>query len=220
MKSVFVLTLTMLGAIIGVTLFAEIGPVFGFRHMEGSSAIFGFLFGLPVGTVVFGLSAYRYARHLDRRGLGRAVIYIWLVTILLAVSGVVYELWRTSDYLSSNRTAASIQFEISVPDGTSLTGPDAISISMESPKETRSASLGQVTPASGGAAEGLIRGYIDLYRVTPERVIKAKIGNVIHEFRLELPARPRRQSEFGEWKPADRGPVPKARIRYKYWLMN
>lgn len=66
MTFLIVLLWSIIGLVGGAVALSELGPLFGVRHMEGASAMFGLFTGAPVGLI-----AQRNFRILEGIGLRR-----------------------------------------------------------------------------------------------------------------------------------------------------
>lgn len=102
---------SIIGMVAGSVILAELGPLFGVRHMEGSSAIFGAIVGAPLGLIGGGIFGYRMSK-----GYGEDIAKrkrFFLITLggiaALIAGGVIFETIRTSDYIdTSNQSAMSL----------------------------------------------------------------------------------------------------------------
>ena len=116
---------SIIGMVTGAVILGELGPLFGFRNMEGSSAIFGAFAGAPLGLICGAFFGYRmsagYGADIAKRKR------FFLITLggvaALIAGGFVFELIRTSDYIdTSNQSAMFLNAQIRLPPG--VAAPD------------------------------------------------------------------------------------------------
>lgn len=207
MTFLIVLVWGVIGLAVGMVTATELGPLFGFRHMEGSSAIFGVFTGAPLGLAAgafFGFWRSRgYGGDAQRR---RRFLLASLGGIaVLVVCGVVFEMIRTRDDITSGGGAMWLNAQIRLPPGTAAPGKDkAIVIELRSDKETRKSSPYGVPDWTVKDGRAQATASVEVYRATDQRTLAVTIGDgPIYLFRLKAPARPKTYSYEGDWQKAD-----------------
>jgi hypothetical protein len=199
---------SIIGMVTGVVILGELGPLFGFRNMEGSSAIFGVFAGAPIGLICGGFFGYRMAS-----GYGDDITKrkrFFLITLggiaVLIASGFIFETIRTSDYIdTSNQSAMWLNAQIRLPPG--VAAPDKskkIVMELRSDKETRKSS--PYSEPDWKMTDGRAQAYasVEVYRATDKRTLAVTIGDgPTYVFRLKAPARPKTYSYEGDWQKPD-----------------
>ncbi|MBQ8102232.1 MAG: hypothetical protein IJ127_04895 [Afipia sp.] len=199
---------SIIGMAAGSVIFGELGPLFGFRHMEGSSAIFGVFVGAPLGLIGGGLFGYRVSK-----GYGEDIAKrkrFFLITLggiaALIAGGVIFEMIRTSDYIdTSNQSAMWLNAQIRLPPG--VAAPDKskkIVMELRSDKETRKSS--PYSEPDWKLTDGRMQAYssVEIYRATDNRTLAVTIGDgPTYLFKLKVPARPKIYSYEGDWQKPD-----------------
>ncbi len=199
---------SLVGAVTGMVILGELGPLFGFRNMEGSSAIFGAFVGAPLGLVCGGVFGYRMSK-----GYGEDIAKrkrFFLITLggiaALIAGGFIFETIRTSDYIdTSNQSAMFLNAQIRLPPG--VAAPDKskkIVMELRSDKETRKSS--PYSEPDWKLTDGHMQAYasVEVYRATDRRTLAVTIGDgPTYLFKLKAPARPKIYSYEGDWQKPD-----------------
>ncbi len=94
---------SIIGMAAGAVIFGELGPLFGFRNMEGSSAIFGAFAGAPLGLICGGFFGYRMAKGFGADAAKRKRLLLLTLGGIAALiaGGVIFETIRTRDYIDT-----------------------------------------------------------------------------------------------------------------------
>lgn len=199
---------SIIGMVTGAVILGELGPLFGFRNMEGSSAIFGAFAGAPLGLLCGAFFGYRmssgYGADIAKRKR------FFLITLggvaALIAGGFVFELIRTSDYIdTSNQSAMFLNAQIRLPPG--VAAPDKsnrIVMELRSDKETRKSS--PYSEPDWKIENGRAQAYasVEIYRATDKRSVAVTIGNgPTYLFKVKAPARPKIYSYEGDWQKPD-----------------
>jgi hypothetical protein len=199
---------SLVGAVTGMVILGELGPLFGFRNMEGSSAIFGAFVGAPLGLVCGGVFGYRmskgYGEDIAKR---KRFFFITLGGIAaLIAGGFIFGTIRTSDYIdTSNQSAMFLNAQIRLPPG--VVAPDKskkIVMELRSDKETRKSS--PYSEPDWKLTDGRMQAYasVEVYRATDRRTLAVTIGDgPTYLFKLKAPARPKKYSYEGDWQKPD-----------------
>lgn len=199
---------SIIGMVTGMVILGELGPLFGFRNMEGSSAIFGAFVGAPLGLICGGLFGYRTSKRYGEDAAKRQRFF--LITLggvaALIAGGVIFEMIRTSDYIdTSNQSAMSLSAQIRLPPGVAAPGKDKkIVMELRSDKETRKSSPYDVPDWT--LKDGRAQAYssVEVYRATGKRTLAVTIGDgPTYLFNLKAPARPKKYSYEGDWQKPD-----------------
>lgn len=199
---------SLVGAVTGMVILGELGPLFGFRNMEGSSAIFGAFVGAPLGLVCGGVFGYRMSK-----GYGEDIAKrkrFFLITLggiaALIAGGFIFEMIRTSDYIdTSNQSAMFLNAQIRLPPG--VPAPDKskkIVMELRSDKETRKSS--PYSEPDWKLTDGRMQAYasVEVYRATDRRTLAVTVGDgPTYLFKLKAPARPKKYSYEGDWQKPD-----------------
>ncbi|HEX7790861.1 MAG TPA: hypothetical protein VF467_10105 [Afipia sp.] len=208
MTFLIVVLWSIIGMVTGVVILGELGPLFGFRHMEGSSAIFGMFAGAPLGLICGAFFGYRmssgYGEDIAKRKR------FFLITLggiaVLIAGGFIFETIRTSDYIdTSNQSARTLSAHIRLPPG--IAAPDKshrIVMELRSDKETRKSS--PYSTPDWTLKDGRAQAYasVEVYRATDKRSVAVTIGDgPTYVFKLKAPARPKIYSYEGDWQTPD-----------------
>jgi hypothetical protein len=199
---------SIIGMVTGAVILGELGPLFGFRNMEGSSAIFGAFAGAPLGLICGAVFGYRtsagYGADIAKRKR------FFLITLggiaALIAGGFIFEAIRTSDYIdTSNQSAMFLNAQIRLPPG--VAAPDKsnrIVMELRSDKETRKSS--PYGEPDWKIVNGRAQAYssVEVYRATDKRSVAVTIGNgPTYLFKVKAPARPKIYSYEGDWQKPD-----------------
>ena len=199
---------SLVGAVTGMVILGELGPLFGFRNMEGSSAIFGAFVGAPLGLVCGGVFGYRmskgYGEDIAKR---KRFFFITLGGIAaLIAGGFIFETIRTSDYIDTQyQGARSLSAQIRLPPR--VAAPDKskkIVMELRSDKETRKSS--PYSEPDWKLTDGRMQAYasVEVYRATDRRTLAVTVGDgPTYLFKLKAPARPKIYSYEGDWQKPD-----------------
>jgi hypothetical protein len=168
------------------------------------SALSGVAAALAVAltlTVYFRM-AYRTWRDVLRHGLAALA-----AAALFAF--VAYDMRHAAlAYLGLNPSKPAVEFEIRMPRET-LTAASDSQIELHTDRNQTLALVDGVSDLADGRA--LLRGAVALNYRTADRVLVVNLpGKGTFEFRLRLPAEPRRTEQFGPWHLADRIASPVA----------
>lgn len=208
MTFLIVLVWGVIGLVGGMVIATELGPLFGVRHMEGSSAIFGVFTGAPLGLAAGAFFGFRRSRSYgdDARKRRRFLLASLGGIAALVAGGVVFELIRTRDYIdTSNQSAMSLNAQIRLPPGTAAPDKDKkIVLELRSDKETRKSSPYGVPDWTLKDGHAQAYANVEIYRATDKRTLAVTIGNgPTYLFRLKAPARPKTYSYEGDWQKPD-----------------
>lgn len=207
MTFLIVLVWGVIGLAVGMVTATELGPLFGFRHMEGSSAIIGVFTGAPLGLAAGAIFGFRRSRGYgdDAQRRRRFLLASLGGIAVLVVCGVVFEIIRTRDDITGGGGAMWLNAQIRLPPGTAAPGKDkAIVIELRSDKETRKSSPYGVPDWT--VKDGRVQAYasVEVYRATEQRTLAVTIGDgPAWLFRLKAPARPKKYSYESDWQKPD-----------------
>jgi hypothetical protein len=187
----------------GAVIFGELGPLFGFRHMEGSSAIFAVMVGAPLGIlagVVFAVSMLRRFKD-DAAKTKRFANYSLLGIVAIVLGGVVFEMIRSRNDLEGVR----ISFQVRFPPG--MTPPakaEDIKAELRTPARTITP-YNYYTSIDRQNGRPYVYNGFDIYSVAPKRVLALRFGDgPTYLFTLRVDPRPKAMKEnFSEWYPVD-----------------
>lgn len=203
-----VLVWGVIGLVVGVVIATELGPLFGFRDMEGSSAIFGVFTGAPLGLIAGAIFGFRRSRSYGSEAPKRRRFLLASLggIAALVACGVVFEMIRTSDYIDTgNQSAMRLNAQIRLPRG--VAAPDKnkkIVIELRSDKETRKSSPYSVPDWTIKDGHAQAYASVEVYRATDKRTLAVTIGDgPVYLFKLKAPARPKTYSYEGDWQKPD-----------------
>jgi hypothetical protein len=198
---------SIIGMVTGMVIFGELGPLFGFRNMEGSSAIFGAFAGAPLGLICGGFFGYRMSVR-DRKDVAKRKRFFLLTLAGIAAliaGGFIFEMIRTRDDIVSGGGAMWLNAQIRLPPGTAAPDKDKkIVMELRGDKETRKSSPYDVPDWT--IKDGRAQAYssVEVYRATDKRTLAVTIGDgPTYLFRLKAPARPKKYSYEGDWQKPD-----------------
>ncbi|MCR6735656.1 MAG: hypothetical protein NVV83_16945 [Afipia sp.] len=207
MTFLIVLVWGVIGLAVGMVTATELGPLFGFRHMEGSSAIIGVFTGAPLGLAAGAIFGFRRSRgYGDDAERRRRFLLASLGGIAaLVVCGVVFEMIRTRDDITSGGGAMWLNAQIRLPPGTAAPDKDKkIVMELRSDKETRKSSPYSVPDWTVTDGRAQATASVEVYRATDQRTLAVTIGDgPTWLFRLKAPARPKTYSYEGDWQKPD-----------------
>lgn len=199
---------SIIGMAAGAVIFGELGPLFGFRNMEGSSAIFGAFVGAPLGLMCGVIFGYRmskgYGEDIAKR---KRFLMMTLGGIAaLTAGGFIFETIRTRDYIdTSNQGAMFLNAQIRLPPG--IAAPDTskkIVMELRSHKETRKSS--PYSEPDWKLTDGRMQATssVEVYRATDKRTLAVTVGDgPTYLFNLKVPARPKKYAYEGDWQKPD-----------------
>lgn len=199
---------SIIGMAAGAVIFGELGPLFGFRNMEGSSAIFGAFVGAPLGLICGGVFGYRMSK-----GYGEDIAKrkrFFLITLggvaALIAGGFIVETIRTRDYIDTQSQGAMfLNAQIRLPPGVAAPGKDKkIVMELRSDKETRTSS--PYSEPDWKLTDGRMQATssVEVYRAADTRTLAVTIGDgPTYVFNLKVPARPKKYSYEGDWQKPD-----------------
>jgi MFS family permease len=198
----------IIGMVTGSVILGELGPLFGFRNMEGSSAIFGVFVGAPLGLVCGGFFGYRMAKGFGEDAAKRKRFFLLTLGGIAALiaGGVIFETIRTSDYIDTQyQSAMWLNAQIRLPPGVAAPAKDKkIVMELRSDKETRKSS--PYSEPDWKITNGRAQAYasVEVYRATDKRTLAVTIGGgPTYLFNLKVPARPKKYSYEGDWQKPD-----------------
>lgn len=198
----------LIGMAAGSVILGELGPLFGFRNMEGSPAIFGVFAGAPLGLVCGGFFGYRMAKGYggDTAKRKRFLLLTLGGIAALVAGGFIFETIRTRDYIDTQyQSALFLNAQIRLPPGVAAPGKDKkIVMELRSDKETRMSS--PYSEPDWKITNGRAQAYasVEVYRVTDKRTLAVTIGDgPTYLFNLKVPARPKKYSYEGDWQKPD-----------------
>lgn len=199
---------SIIGTVTGMVILGELGPLFGFRNMEGSSAIFGAFVGAPLGLICGGFFGYRMSKRYGGDVAKRQRFFLMTLAGVAALiaGGVIFEMIRTSDYIdTSNQSAMSLSAQIRLPPGVAAPGKDKkIVMELRSDKETRKSSPYDVPDWTLNEGRAQANSSVEVYRATGKRTLAVTIGDgATYLFNLKAPARPKKYSYEGDWQKPD-----------------
>ena len=208
MTALIVIVWSIIGFIAGGMIATELGPMFGYRHMEGSSAYFGLFTGSPIGCLIAAVLSYKRSRSYGEDSRKRARFFLLtLGGVAVVIGGVsMYEGVRTSDYIDTKGQGAMwLTCYIRLPVGTPLPDKNVkVTFEMRSDKETRRSSPYDVPDWSLKDGRPEMQGNVEIYRASANRTMAVTIGSgPTSLFRLKAPARPKVYSYQGDWQKAD-----------------
>lgn len=199
---------SIIGMVTGMVILGELGPLFGFRNMEGSSAIFGAFVGAPLGLVCGGVFGYRMAKGFgaDTAKRQRLLLATLGGIAALVAGGFIFEMIRTSDYIdTSNQSAMFLNAQIRLPPG--VAAPDKsrkIVMELRSDKETRQSSPYSEPDWTLKDGRAQAQSSVEIYRATDKRTLAVRIGDgPTYLFNLKVPARPKKYAYEGDWQKPD-----------------
>lgn len=207
MTFLIVLVWGVIGLAVGMVTATELGPLFGFRDMEGSSAIIGVFTGAPLGLAAGAIFGWRMsARYREDAAKRKRFFLLTLAGIAaLIAGGVVFEIIRTRDDITSGGGAMWLNAQIRLPPGTAAPDKDKkIVIELRSDKETRKSSPYGVPDWTLKDGRAQATASVEVYRATDQRTLAVTIGDgPTCLFRLKAPARPKTYSYEGDWQKPD-----------------
>ena len=177
----------------------ELGPLFGYRHMEGMSAYFGLLVASPIGAIAGGFFGYAMSqkfadkRNRDRFMLGSVAIVVGVPFVAFIVESI-----RTSDRFENGM---SLTCTIRLAPG--VAAPDKsqkVTLELRSDKETRKSSPYSTPDWAMKDGRALTQESVEVYRATTDRNVAINIGGgPVYLFRPNTPARPKVYTYESEW---------------------
>jgi hypothetical protein len=204
MSALLIATWILIGFAAGAVLGTEAGPLFGFRNMEGSSAIFGMLFCGPAGAALGAFAAVAFVRKHkgDTRLKGRTVGGSWLVIALLVAGGFLFEI-LTNDRIDNPPT---LMFEIRMPLGVAAPAKTAdVSGNLRS-KGDDGSSLSFYDGLWQGrdGDRDVMKGSVSMWRRTTDRIVVFRVGDgPAHLFKVTALAMPVNNEVFSAWSSTD-----------------
>lgn len=205
MTAFIVIIWILIGFAAGAVVGSEIGPLFGFRHMEGSSAIFGVFFGSPVGAVLGGWLGFRLAKRFDDLRRRRYLVISSLAVVIGIPLGIwAFETARTWDQLYSYGGTFGLSFQVRLPAGTPSPADSKIGIELRSAKENPACNVyGYPHGLTQEGGHFLVSGECQLKYATPQRTLLVRIGDApTLVFNVRVKARPESRT-YSDWFPVD-----------------
>lgn len=200
MTALIVIVWGIIGFIVGGLVGTELGPLFGWRNMEGMSAYFGLLFGSPLGLIAGAVLGYKTSRGYgdDTRKRGN-FLFLTLIGVGAVVAGAfVFEAYRTRDHLESSLWLTCY---MRLPEGVAAPPKDTkSSLELRSDKETRRSSQYNVPEWEMKDGRATAQNSVEVYRATTNRKAAVTIeGGPTYVFKVDAPARPKTYSYEGPW---------------------
>ncbi|MET0444436.1 MAG: hypothetical protein ABWY35_07690 [Pseudorhodoplanes sp.] len=206
MTALIVIVWGLIGSVAGSMLMTEAGPLFGIRHMEGQSAIFGVFVGGPVGAVAGGAIGFGLARRYANRQRARLLLLGGPLALSLAFGLGVYllETWRTHDHLTTRPNTWGLSFEVRLPAGMPTPAGEKVGIELRSPKEDLTCPVYEYPHGLRQTGDHfVISGQCPLFYATPQRSILVRIGDKpTLIFQAKVKAWPE-AATFSDWFPVD-----------------
>lgn len=207
MTFLIVVLWSIIGMVTGAVVLGELGPLFGFRNMEGSSAYFGVFVGAPLGLICGAFFGYRMSAGYREDIAQRKRFF--LITLggiaVLIAGGFIFEMIRTSDDITGSGGAMWLNAQIRLPPGVAAPDKDKkIVMELRSDKETRKSS--PYSAPDWKLKDGRAQAYssVEVYRATDKRTLAVTIGDgPTYLFKLKVPARPQTYSYEGDWQKPD-----------------
>ncbi|MBI3699420.1 MAG: hypothetical protein HY242_03105 [Afipia sp.] len=200
MTVIIVIVWSVIGFIAGGMIATELGPLFGWRHMEGMSAYFGLLFGSPIGLIAGAVFGWRNAQHYgtDAKRRGNFLFLTLLGVGALVAAAFAFEAYRTRDDLEDTLWLTCY---MRLPEGVSAPPKDTkSSLELRSAKETRRSSPYNVPAWEMKDGRATAQNSVEVYRASADRKVAVTIeGGPTYVFKLDAPARPKRYSYEGDW---------------------
>lgn len=204
MTALIVIVWGIIGFIAGGLIATELGPLFGWRNMEGMSAYFGLLYGSPVGLIAGAVFGYRMSRGFgeDTSRRGR-FLFLTLIAVGAVVAGAfAFEAYRTRDHLESSLWLTCY---MRLPEGVAAPPKGTKStLELRSDKETRRSSQYNVPEWEMKDGRATAQNSVEVYRATTDRKAAVTIGDgPTYVFKVNAPARPKVYSYEGPWQKPD-----------------
>lgn len=200
MTALIVIVWSVIGFIAGGLIATELGPLFGWRNMEGMSAYFGLLFGSPLGLIAGAVFGYRMSRGFgdDTKKRGNFLFGTMIGVAAIVMAVVAFEKYRTRDHLEDSLWLTCY---MRLPEGVAAPPKDTkSSLELRSDKETRRSSQYNVPEWEMKDGRATAQNSVEVYRATPNRKAAVTIeGGPTYVFKVDAPARPKRYSYEGEW---------------------
>ena len=206
MTAFIVIAWILIGFVAGAVVGTEIGPLFGFRNMEGSSAIFGVFFGSPIGAVLGGWLGFKLARRFGDDLRKRRLVAIGSLALVVGIPfGIwLFETARTWDQLYQYGGTFGLSFQVRLPAGTPNPAESKIGIELRSAKENPTCNVSGYP--HGLTQEGehfLVSGECQLKYATPKRTLLVRIGEApTLVFNVRVKSRPESRT-YSDWFPVD-----------------
>ena len=204
MPALLIATWILIGFAAGAVLGTEVGPLFGFRNMEGSSAIFGVLLCGPAGAILGACAGFAFSRkntndaRLQRRVIGGS----WVLIVLFVAGGFLFEI-LTNDMIDNPPT---LMFEIRMPGGVAAPVNKAdLSGNLRS-KGNDGSQLSFYDGMWQGRDDDrdVLKGSVVMWRRTADRVLNFRVGDgPTHLFKVSAPAMPVNNEVFSAWSSTD-----------------
>jgi len=208
MTFLIVLVWGVIGMVTGAVILGELGPLFGFRNMEGSSAYFGLFAGAPLGLICGAFFGYRMSAGYGEDIAKRKRFFLITLggTAALIAGGFIFEMIRTSDYIDTkNQRAMWLNAQIRLPPGVAVPDKDKkIVMELRSDKETRKSSPYNVPDWTIKDGHAQAYSSVEVFRATDKRTLAVTIGDgPTYLFKLKAPARSKTYSYEGDWQKPD-----------------
>jgi hypothetical protein len=197
---------SLIGFGAGTVLLGELGPLFGFRAMEGQSAIFGLFVGGPVGILAGSLLGLKVARRIGVNLRRQRTVALGSAAILIGIPLSIWlvETWRHSDHLTTRPNTWDLGYQVRLPAGQPTPAGEKVGVELRSAKESPKCTIFDYP--HGLSQEGnhfIISGNCPLFYATPERRILVRIGDKpTLVFDLRVKARPE-AAVYSDWFPVD-----------------
>jgi hypothetical protein len=205
-KVALVIVWTIVGLVAGMFVFGELGPLFGYKDMEGESAYFAVMVGAPVGGLagLFGAIAFARVHAGNRRRLAQGFIVPFAVAVAIPLGVYLYETIRTYDRLDSYGNPVGIGFQVRLPEGMPSPAGAKVGIKLVSSKESPEC---DIYDAPYGLTEEdgrfILSGNCDLFYAVAERTLVVRIGDEpTYVYDVRVAARPQ-TGTYSEWFPVD-----------------
>jgi hypothetical protein len=197
-----------IGLIAGLAIATELGPLFGWRRMEGMSAYFGLMFGAPPGLIAGAIFGYRMSRRFGEDTKRRVnFLFVTLLGVGAVIAGsVAFEAYRTRDDIISGGGAMWLTCHVRLPEGMAAPANDTkVTLELRSDKEMRRSSPYNVAEWEMKDGRATMQNSVEVLRATTDRKAAVTIGDgPTYVFSVNAPARPKVYSYESAWMKPER----------------
>jgi hypothetical protein len=205
-KVALVVVWTLVGLVVGMFVLGELGPLFGFRDMEGQSAMFTVMVGAPLGGAAGLLAAIGFVRaHAGNpRRLGQGLLIPIGLAAAIPFGIFLYEQIRTYDRIDSDGNPFDLTFQLRLPEGAPSPEGAPVALRLTSSKETPNCRINQA-PYGLSQQNGrfILSGNCDLFYAAAERTLAVTVGDgPTYLYTVRIASRPT-TATYSEWFPVD-----------------